>query len=182
MPASHFARDAQPWVFAVDPGNVVSGWVIYEPGEILGPGRVHACGNEMRNEHLREYMRGIDPWSCVLVVEMVQPYGQRMSAFVELFDTAVWIGRFVESWAGQHAYLPRGQIKLHLTGRTSTGDSAVRGALIDRWGGKERAIGTSKRKGPLFALKKHAWPALAVAVAYADGIRWRREEIEDGRK
>jgi hypothetical protein len=41
-------------------------------------------------------------------------------------------------------------------------------ALIDRFGGSERAKGTKKAPGPLLAIKSHEWAALALAVTWWD--------------
>ena len=44
----------------------------------------------------------------------------------------------------------------------------IRQALIDRFGGKEKAIGLKKTPGPLYGISSHAWAALALAITYSD--------------
>lgn len=101
-----------------------------------------------------------------LAVEMVASYG--MSVGAEVFETALWAGRFLERWEHQHAtegqLVYRADVKLHLCHSKRAKDSNVRQALIDRYGGKQRAIGRKASPGPLYGLSGDGWAALGVAV------------------
>lgn len=108
-----------------------------------------------------------------LAIEMVASYG--MAVGREVFETCVWIGRFVEAWALRTRREPtmvyRRDVKLHLCGSVRAKDANVRQALIDRYGpGKEQAIGRKASPGPLYGLTGDCWAALAVAVTVADGM------------
>jgi hypothetical protein len=98
---------------------------------------------------------------------MIASYGMPVGA--EVFDTCLWIGRFMQKWS-QHARctLPslvfRKDVKMHLCGVTKAKDANIRQALIDKFG----APGTKKAPGRLYGIKSHAWPALAVAVTAAE--------------
>lgn len=104
-----------------------------------------------------------------LAVEMIASYGMPVGA--DVFETCVWIGRFLEAWGhdGSASRVYRKEVKLHLCGSLRAKDSNIRQALIDRFGpGKERAVGNKACPGPLYGIKSHLWAALAVAVTRYD--------------
>ena len=76
----------------------------------------------------------------VVVIEQVESYG--MAVGREVFETVRWAGRFEEA---AHpvpvALLPRRTVKLHLCGSPRANDGNVRMALLDRFGGRELAVG-----------------------------------------
>ncbi len=151
-------------ILAIDPGNEVSGWVKYD----LELGRPVAHGNATPNEELVRIVKQTSTRSSVLIVEMFKPRGQPL--YIQLVWTAVWIGRFVQAWGGRWDHLYRETVKHHLTGRTNSKDANVNVAVRERWGGR-KSVGKKDSPGPLYGIAKHAWPALAVAVAYAEGAR-----------
>lgn len=126
-----------------------------------------------------DYVCGVlHSWAArdsTLVVEQVQSYG--MSVGAEVFETCVWTGRFVEAWARgtvplrEWHRLPRRAVKLHLCGQARAKDSNIRQALIDRYGGKEQAIGRKANPGPLYGIKADLWQALALGISWQDGVR-----------
>jgi hypothetical protein len=67
--------------------------------------------------------------------------------------------------------LPRKDVKLHLCGSPRAKDANIRQALLDRYGGKEKAIGSKHQRGPLYGIRSHLWAALAVAVTYQETKR-----------
>jgi hypothetical protein len=77
----------------------------------------------------------------------------------EVFETCVWIGRFVER-LGIVTLVYRKDVKLTICGSPRAKDANVRAALIDRLG----QVGTKNNPGPLYGMKSHLWSALAVAV------------------
>jgi hypothetical protein len=86
-------------------------------------------------------------------------------------QTVFWTGRFFEAATRRGAdvsRLPRKAIRIHLCGSARAQDSNLRVALMDRFGGGERAKGTKKAKGPLFGIKSHEWSALALGVTWWD--------------
>jgi hypothetical protein len=153
-------------ILAIDPGNEESAFVEYA----TGVGRPHAFG-KWRNEDLLNldiFRYGVQAGSH-LAIEMIASYGMPVGA--EVFQTCVWIGRFIQAWGGPYTLVYRHEVKMNLCYRTAKVDDAViRQALIDRFGpGKEKAIGKKKTPGPLYGVKADVWSALAVAVTYADG-------------
>lgn len=148
-------------ILAIDPGTTESGWVILDDdGTPLEFGKssndavlgsVYDCAGNFR-----------------VVVEMVASYG--MSVGAEVFETCVWIGRFVEASDGFAERIYRRDVKLHLCGVTNAKDGNIRQALIDRFGpGKAAAIGLKATPGPLYGMSGDMWQALALAVTAHDG-------------
>ena len=141
-------------VLAIDPGTTHSGLVI------MVDGRVTSSGVLENSDVLDELQihRGT-PVAC----EMIASYG--MAVGKEVFETCLWIGRFMQAAGPERVRLVyRKDVKLHLCGSPRAKDANIRQALIDRWGGKAEAIGNVKKPGPLYAVKSHAWAALGVAV------------------
>jgi hypothetical protein len=95
-----------------------------------------------------------------------------MPASAELFETMFWVGRFTQALAPRPVVrLGRREIKLAICGVVRATDANIRAALIDLWGGKERAIGRKALTGPLYGVHADIWSALAVAVAWSEGAR-----------
>jgi hypothetical protein len=102
-----------------------------------------------------------------LALEWVSCYGMAVGA--ETFDTCLWVGRFMQAWKRDDPHRPvrlikRPEIKLHLCGTMRAKDPNVRQALLDKFGGKYRALGKKKAPGPLYGFASHTWAALAVAM------------------
>jgi hypothetical protein len=96
-----------------------------------------------------------------------------MAVGASVFETCVWIGRFmqVSQQAGSDfSRVFRRDIKLHLCNSPRAKDGNVRQALIDRLGPQ----GTKKAPGPTYGVKSHEWAALAVAVYGWDTIFGRQ--------
>lgn len=151
-------------IFAIDPGTTHSGWVLARPmpGECTYPAMLVLDSGVSENHDILEM---VDRDSLGQVaIEMIASYG--MAVGREVFETCVWIGRFIERRSDQNdcRLVYRKDVKLHLCGSPRAKDANIRQALIDRWGGKAEAVGTIKRPGPLYGVKSHAWAALGVAV------------------
>lgn len=97
-----------------------------------------------------------------MAIEMIASYG--MPVGMEVFETCVWIGRFIQCHGGLHRLIYRKDVKIHLCGSMKANDSNIRKALIDRFG----EPGTKKNKGKLYGVKKDMWSALAVWVTAND--------------
>lgn len=153
-------------LLAIDPGNRLSAYVVYDAGKVLGFAK-------LPNSELLDFIdREHDPERALgigdVVIEQVACMG--MAVGEEVFETCVWTGRFWEAAdrASMHVHrIKRGQIKLHLCGNMRAKDPNIRQALIDRFGGSE-AIGRKKTPGPLYGVSGDVWAALAVAVTWAD--------------
>lgn len=165
-----------PGVLAIDPGNKQSAFVMIGEGEI--PRDIGLVGNDMVLSQL-DYLFLCHP-NTPLVIEMIACYGMPVGA--EVFDTCVWIGRFKERWlmlGGEVEFVYRKDVKMNLCHNMRAKDANIRQALIDRYGGKETAVGVKKSPGPLYGIKKDIWSALAVGLTYLDTRDGRTGEASD---
>lgn len=149
-------------VTAIDPGNTMSAWCHCTDG-------VFIRGAKWPNEELLNRLRTQqDGWCAagLLAIEMIASYG--MPVGKEVFDTCLWIGRFMEAWkarGGEVRLVYRREVKLFHCHSARATDANIRAALIDRYGpGRELAIGTKRAPGPLYGIKGDEWSALAIAL------------------
>lgn len=140
--------------FAIDPGPVESAFVIWDGERILDKGKVPS----------ERILPLIDTHALDsrIVCEMIACYGMAVGA--EVFETCVWIGRYLEKAQGDMQRIKRGEVKMHLCHSMKAKDSNIRQALIDRFG----PPGTKKAPGLTFGLSGDMWAAFAVAVTYHD--------------
>jgi hypothetical protein len=161
-----------PTLLAIDPGSEKSAWVSYnsESKRPLNWGKI-------KNRALLEQidldgeLLGVGvPWFDYCVIEKVASYGMAVGA--EVFETVYWSGIFAQAFGLDHVVrIPRKDIKLHLCGRPQANDSNIRQALVDKYGGKDKAIGTKKTGyGPLHGFAHDTWSALAVAITAAETV------------
>lgn len=159
-------------LYAIDPGTIQSALVILDSSTVRESSTV-------LNGALLPKLENA-PTGAHLVIEQIEAMG--MPVGHETFETVFWTGRFYEAWRNSNRFrLPRRPIKLHLCGSMQAKDANVRTALLDRFGpGKDLAIGTIKRQGPLYGMKGHEFAALAVGVTWLEtraGQRpvWRKD-------
>lgn len=151
-------------VIAIDPGLKESGIVAWDGVDI----RYHAIvDNECVSAHLDELLGDVPFGDCPvsIAIEMVGHYGTGMPAGKDVFDTCIWIGRFVEFLhirfpTVKVALIKRATVKTHICGQANAKDGNVRQALIDRLG----EPGTKKNPGATYGISSHKWQALALAV------------------
>ena len=155
-------------ILAIDPGTAQSGWCHYDDGRVIASG-------VMANSDVLVDLLGarLFNWD-VLAIEMVASYG--MAVGKETFRTVWWSGRFAQAFAsrGDEPVLLevyRADVKTELCRSQKANDANIRQAIIDRYGGKDAAIGKKAAPGPLYGVKSHAWAALAVAITAAEHLR-----------
>src|SRR3546814_14247823 len=132
-------------IVAVDPGTVESGWCIFDGGHVLESG-------VMANPELLSRLQAghFQDQGCRLAVEMIASYGMPVGR--EVFETCVWIGRFVQAWHAPEEVdlVYRRDVKLHLCGTSKAKDANVRQAVIDQFpragGGKVPQIRSEERR------------------------------------
>lgn len=108
-------------------GNVESAYCIidsetYKPLEF---------GKE-ENEKIYERALNLSYGCKKLVIEMIASYG--MPVGKEVFETCVWIGRFIEAFDLEYRYIYRKDEKMNICHTMKAKDSNIRQALIDRFG------------------------------------------------
>ena len=146
-------------ILAIDPGNIESAYCLidketYKPVEF----------GKISNEQI--LMKLLESDYKLLVVEMVQSFG--MPVGKEVFETCVWIGRFVQArQCADYEYIYRKEEKLNICGNLKAKDSNIRQALIDRFG----IVGTKKNPGWFYGFKADIWSAYAVGITYLDRYR-----------
>lgn len=147
-------------ILAIDPGNIESAYSIidtetYKP-EYFG---------KVENEYLRAWIETHDLLFDRMIIEMVACYG--MPVGKEIFDTCVWIGRYIQQvyeLGKDYEYIYRKEEKMNICGTMKAKDSNIRQALIDRFG----EVGTKKRPGVFYGFKADIWSAYAVGITYID--------------
>src|SRR5437588_6926695 len=128
-----------PRVVAIDPGPTDSALVVWD-GSAIQLSRY--AGNRAILQLLKEWAPRGNP----LVIEMVTSYGMPVGA--EVFETVFWSGRFAEAYGFEQVHrVPRLQVKMALCHDSRAKDGNIRQALIDRFGGKEEAIGKKASPG-----------------------------------
>lgn len=146
-------------ILAIDPGTTESGYVILDGEDIYASG-------VLGNDDMLELIQWRDLRNCDdrLAIEMIASYGMPVGA--EVFETCVWIGRFIQAFRDPDMVelIYRKDAKLHLCGTTKAKDPNIRQALIDKLGPQ----GNKKAPGPTYGVKSHAWAALAVAVTASE--------------
>jgi len=60
---------------------------------------------------------------------------------------------------------------MHICGSARAKDQNIRQALIDRYGGKETAIGKKQNPGPLYGIKADEWQALGLAITFLELVK-----------
>jgi hypothetical protein len=140
---------------SVDPGNKESAFTTWLDGM---PNR----SQKVPNDQLLAILR-----NCPLphmAIEMVACYGMAVGA--EVFDTCVWIGRFIERWEKPYTLIYRKDVKLFLCGSLNAKDKNIRQRIIDIYGGKELAIGNKKNPGVLYGVSGDCWSSIAVGLTH----------------
>ena len=143
-------RDMSKYILGIDPGPAQSATVLYDAESR----KVLSFGID-QNSDVLEYFNNLGIGST-LVIEMIASYGMPVGA--EVFNTCVWIGRFIQEWQtlnnGPAFTVKRLQIKSALCHSAKANDANIRAALIDLFGpGKDKAIGCKKAPGPLYGVK-----------------------------
>lgn len=156
-------------ILAIDPGSTHSGYALIDP-VTCRPLKVGKIPND-------EVLALITFTTYDhLSVEMIASYG--MAVGKEVFDTCVWIGRFVQRHKDRAAAGPecalvyRREVKLHHCQSSKAKDANIIQALIDRfaYGEPNRGKGTKAAPGWFHGFAADIWQAYALAVLSADTL------------
>jgi len=121
-------------LLAIDPGTEKSGWALLEEDGTL-------VDHGWEDNGLVLSKLGIEISSGTkLLIEDVSHYGMPVGR--DVFETVKWMGRFDILHLAE--WITRPDIKLALCGSVTATDSNVRQAVIDWYGGDEKAIGGKK--------------------------------------
>src|SRR5690348_12483330 len=94
-------------ILAIDPGNTHSGYALINSTD-RRPVHVGKVPNEQLATELRT---GLSTHVEHIAIEMVASYG--MAVGKEVFETCVWIGRYLELTGGTADLVYRREVKLH---------------------------------------------------------------------
>lgn len=158
-------------ILAIDPGCTESAFVTLREKD-LRPIEAGKIDNYELAEIIRDYnnMYVNNPAQYKFAIEMVASYGMAVGS--EVFDTCVWIGRFLEcaNCFGERQKIYRKEEKINLCGTMKAKDSNIIQALIDRFAYNvpNKGKGTKKQPGWFYGFSKDIWQAYAVGVTYHD--------------
>jgi len=159
------AKAGTAW--AIDPGNVESAYVEVD---------VRTCQPlrfaKLDNRDLLGLISSLGADSRV-VIEQIGHYGTGMPAGATVFDTCIWIGRFIQALIPVEAVLiKRATIKAYLCGSSKAKDSNVMQALVDRFAPCQpnHGKGTKAAPGFFYGFYKDVWQSFALAVYAVDAI------------
>lgn len=148
-------------VLALDPGTEKSALLHWDGKEIL------LAVLEPNGDILKRLEEFPNYNPVILVIEMVE--GMGMPVGQETFETVFWSGRFAQIFGFEDVRrMGRKAVKRHICGSTRATDANIRAALIDRFGGEERAVGKKRSPGPLYDINQHLRSALALAITWME--------------
>lgn len=158
-------------LLAIDPGNKESGYVVVDVYE--GKIQKILIREKAKNKELLEWIKWDFPGITDVAIEMVASYGMAVGATV--FDTCVWIGRFMQQVktfipnADMHRIYRKDE-KICICGSMKAKDSNIRQALVDIYapGGDNYGKGTKDNPGFFYGFKSDIWQAFAVAHTYVE--------------
>ena len=163
-------------ILAIDSGSTQSAYLVYDTDAPLVFQGACQSFDILENQALCRAISMSLP-ACalasadVLVLEQIEHYGSGMPVGKNIFDTCIWMGRFLQAWGRPSRLMPRREAKMHLCRSARGNDATVRAALMDSFGADP--VGTKKRPGVLYGIHKDLWSALALAVTYADHAEGR---------
>lgn len=150
-------------VLAIDPGTEQSAyalldWATRRPIETA----------IIPNRAVRSLLLGMTPGPVHVAIEMIASYG--MAVGQDVFETCVWIGRFVECTPGPTELIYRSAVKVHHCHNNRAKDANIAQALIDRFasGQPNRGKGTKDAPGWFHGFAADIWQAYALGVYVAD--------------
>lgn len=152
-------------ILAIDPGNIESAFVLMD-AETYKPIRFAKRENY---DVLAELCATVGIDACV--IEWIASYG--MAVGRDVFDTCVWIGRFVQ--VCHERQIPVERIyrrdeKRLLCGNLRAKDTNIRRALIDRFATHDLINGKGTKANPdfFYGFRADVWQAFAVGITYLD--------------
>jgi hypothetical protein len=145
-------------ILAIDPGTEKSAILEWD-GRVLG--------NKAIVENRKVLMEIQRRPEVEIYCEWISSYGMRVGK--EVFETCYWVGKFdqasVVSVFSRFHRVKRIDVKRFHTGRPSSKDADVRGALIEKYG----PPGLKASPGLTYGLTKDLWQAFALATYVTEG-------------
>lgn len=150
-------------LLSIDPGPSASAYVLLANGAPTHFGKKD--NDDMLSESFISMIRRENPER--IVIEKIASFGMAVGS--EVFETCFWTGRFVEAFGSWRCHrITRIEVKNNLCHSSRAKDANIRQAIIDRFGGKDKAIGKKASPGPLYGISADCWSALAVGLTWLD--------------
>ena len=160
-------------ILAIDPGNIESGVVIIRERDLKPLAAEKITNEELLDNLLMDRYERVDDKESInhLAIEMIASQGMAVGQTV--FETCVWIGKFIQVFYGEEIkikYIYRKDEKINLCNSMRAKDSNIIQALIDRFAPNtpNKGKGTKSNPGWFYGFKKDIWQAYAVGVTYYD--------------
>ena len=154
-------------ILAIDPGSTESAYVLIDKN--LKPIKI----GKVKNEELLKFIKFDMYVYCNKIehfaIEMIASYG--MPVGKEVFDTCVWIGRFIERTnINNITKIYRKDVKMNLCNSMKAKDGNIIQALVDRFAPDVRNKGKGIKSNPgwFYGFKKDIWQSYAVGITYYD--------------
>ena len=157
-------------ILGIDPGNALTAYALIEMPEFRLIRFEKIANEELRERRISELEgEGIDD----IAIEMVASYGMPVGR--EVFETCVWIGRFMEFLAERCRdahWIYRAEEKMTLCKSMKAKDGNIRQALIDRYAKFDLKNGKGTKSNPdiFYGVSADVWQAIAVAVTYYEKV------------
>lgn len=164
-------------ILAIDPGSKKTGYVVWsnDPEYVFNtekngyltvfPGWTIRDKGKISNNEMLSYIEECTSCSHFVIENME---GRNVTVGATVFDTVRWTGQFQDRIFTSHLRIAelvfRRYVKIHLCGKSTADDAAVRKALIERFGDK----GTKDNQGFTYGMANDMWQAFALAVFHAD--------------
>jgi hypothetical protein len=154
-------------ILAIDPGNTESGYAVIDADtrEPIHFGKI--TNHQFRKQITHGDFNRVDR----VAIEMIESYG--MAVGKEVFQTCVWIGRFMELCLDMFVEVDleyRKDVKLHHCHSSKAKDANITQALIDRFasGVPNHGKGSKAEPGWFHGFHHDVWQSYALAVYVAD--------------
>lgn len=154
-------------VLGIDPGPTHCGLAVYLPDER----RVHRAWSQLPVVEAGALAVSHARQGALVAIERVQSYGQAGASLLRTSEVVGGLWWTARAEGARVVLLYRRDVlrALDVTGKGNR-DALVRQRLIEAHGGsREVAVGRKSAPGPLYGVAGHAWQALGVAVAAAQG-------------
>ena len=148
-------------ILAIDPGNEQSGVVLIRERDLKPIVAEKITNEELLDNLLMDRYERLEESECInhVAIEMIASYG--MAVGQSVFETCVWIGRFIQALEDNYyndslKFIYRKDEKMNLCGSMKAKDSNIVQALIDRFAPNtpNKGKGTKKEPGWFYGFKK----------------------------
>ena len=140
-------------ILAIDPGNEQSGVVLIRERDLKPIVAEKITNEELLDNLLMDRYERLEESECInhVAIEMIASYG--MAVGQSVFETCVWIGRFIQALEDNYyndslKFIYRKDEKMNLCGSMKAKDSNIVQALIDRFAPNTPNKGKGTKKEP----------------------------------